>query len=93
MPASVEYQIAVTDGKTSLTLEAVATYLDDLIRAMDELAPQVVTETFNGSSNSTRRRALRQRQRRLSIKVEEPSEATILGNFSTCSTRLCVRDC
>jgi hypothetical protein len=88
LPAPVAYQIAVANGQNDLSRAAVETYLDDLIQAMDLLAPEVVDETFGSSASG--RRTLRKQQkqqhrRRLSVAAAEPSEAKILSNFSTSS--------
>jgi hypothetical protein len=81
LPAAVQYQISVTDGKTDLTPAVVASYLDDLIQAMDLLAPQVVEESLGAGRRVLRQQ--QQRRRRLSVSAVDPSEASVLGNFST----------
>jgi hypothetical protein len=88
LPATVEYQIAVSNGKTDLTPAVVASYLDDLTQAMDVLAPQVVEESLGAGGRRVLRRQPQQQQqqqqrRRLSVATVDPSQAKVLSNFST----------
>jgi hypothetical protein len=71
LPVQVVYLVAVTHGMTSNP----SGYLEDLVGAMNILAPQVMDETFANTGNSTRNL-----RRRLTVDFSFPT--SVVGRLN-----------